>query len=435
MTPKQIAICELISDDHTIEAGYGGSARSGKTQIESVIIIFESFCYPGIAWGLCRKELVILKKTVLITFQRQLSFYGITDKDYTFDGELNMYNFNMGSAVFLINTEFKPSDNLNTRFGSFELTRVAIDESNEANVTVVHKLFERTGWRCNDKYGLKRKVLECFNPAKNHVYTRYYKPYRDKKESDQRRFVPALPSDNPNPAVKEWIDDLLKSDTDKTTIQRQVYGNFEYDDDPSALVDYDAICDMFTNSHVQPGAKKISSDLAMQGRDRFLAVYWSGLIGSFELDKEKADGKSIETDLTKLKTDKGVPNSKMIADADGLGNYLSGYIQSMVEFRGGSRAKDPDKYDNLKSECAWTLAKAINDRSVLILCTEAQQEKIKEELSICLKRANLDSDTQKRKLISKEVMKQLLGRSPDYLDVLLMGMYEGKKERKGQSAL
>lgn len=435
MTPKQIELCHLLADDHTIEIGYGGSARSGKTIIESTVIIFDSFCYPGIGWGLGRKELVILKKTVLMTFHRQLDFYGITDKDYRFDGELNIFTFTNGSEVFLINTDFKPSDNLNTRFGSFELTRCAVDESNETAKSVIEKLFERIGWRKNDTYGLKRKLLECFNPAKNHVYTRYYKPYRDKKETKQKRFIPALPTDNPNPVVKEWIDDMLASETDKTTIQRQVYGNFEYDDDPSALVDYDALCDMFTNTHVQPGKKKISSDLAMQGRDRFLAIYWEGLIGKLEIDKEKADGKEIETDLTELKNTRGVGNTAILADADGLGNYLSSYIKNISEFRGGARPQDPQKYDNLKSECAWQLAEAINKRQIYIICTEAQQERIKEEVSICLKRANLDGDTQKRKLISKEDMKKLLGHSPDYLDVLLMGMWQGKREKKGMKAL
>jgi hypothetical protein len=436
-TQKQIELLKYLSDESTTYIGYGGSARSGKTIIEATAMIFECFIYPGIAWGLARKELTILKKTAVLTLHKQFQFYGVEEKkDYSFSDKYSHFTFKNDSQIFLIDSAFKPSDPLNTRFGGFELTRCAIDESNETHASVIEKLFERTGWRLNDKYNLKRKVLETFNPAKNHIYTRYYKPYRDKNESDHKRFIPALPGDNPHPSVQEWIEDMLKT-ADKITIERQINGNFDYDDDPSTLVDYDALTDMFTNTHVEPGTKRISSDLAMQGRDKFIAVYWNGYIGSIEIDKDKSSGKEIEKDLKRLKTLKGVGNSKIIADADGIGNYLESYINNIYEFRGGDRKnmKEPETYFNLKSELAWTLAEKINKREIYILCNEKQKELIMEEVSTCLKRLNVDDDTKKKRLIPKDLMKQLIGRSPDYLDVLIMGMSEGKKTRTGQRSL
>jgi hypothetical protein len=437
MTPKQVQACQLISDNSTTYIGYGGSARSGKTIIEVTSIIFECFIYPDIAWGLARKELTVLKKTAVITLHNQFKFYGIKERsDFRYSDKYSHYTFINGSQIFLIDSMFKPSDPLNTRFGGFELTRCSIDESNETHKSVVEKLFERTGWRNNDKYNLKRKVLETFNPAKNHIYTRYYKPYRDKKEDDYKKFIPALPGDNPNPAVKEWVDDMIKT-ADKITIQRQIYGNFDYDDDPSSLIDYDALTDVFYNTHVEGGMKRISSDLAMQGRDRFIGVYWNGYIGTLEIDKEKASGKDIEKDLKELKNKRAVGNSRIIADADGLGNYLESYINNIYEFRGGSRKdmKEPDSYFNLKSELAWNLAEKINKRELYIICNDQQKERIIEEVSMCLKRMNVDGDTKKKRLIPKEEMKKILGRSPDYLDVLIMGMSQGKKTVKGQRAL
>ena len=58
-TNKQIRALELLNDDTTTNVGYGGSARSGKTLIESVAIILDCLAYPGIAWGLGRKELTV----------------------------------------------------------------------------------------------------------------------------------------------------------------------------------------------------------------------------------------------------------------------------------------------------------------------------------------------------------------------------------------
>lgn len=438
MTDKQVKVFELLNDNTTTHIGYGGSARSGKSIIESTGMIFDCFAYSDIAWGLARKELTTLKRTVLLTLLKQLDFYGIKDyktnkkaeHTYNYNHELNKITFNNKSDIFLIDTFYKPSDPLNTRFGGFELTRSAIDQSEETDLTVVNKLFERTGWRNNDKYGLKRKQFECFNPAKNHVYSRYFIPHRDNIEPDYKRFIPALPKDNPNPSIKEWIEDVMKTG-DQVTIQRQIYGNFEYDDDPSALCDYDAICDMFTNTHVNGGLKSISADLAMQGRDRFVAGSWDGMKCKVAIDKAKADGKSIEKDLTELKNRTATPNSRIVADSDGLGAYLESYMNNIITFHGGSKPNNNVDYYNLKSECGFKLAEMIQERKIFVECTDQQRETIKVEIGICLKRENLDNDEGKKRLITKDKMKKNLGHSPDYLDMLLMGMYFLiKSERK-----
>lgn len=427
MTDKQIRALGLLNDDNTTHVGYGGSARSGKSIIECSAIIFDCYAYSDIAWGLARKELTTLKRTVLITLFNQLAFYGFVavlgtvkkENEYNYNQQLNKISFFNKSDIFLIDSMYKPSDPLNTRFGGFELTKCAIDESNETVISVVNKLFERTGWRNNDTYKIKRKLFECFNPDKNHVYSRYYMPYRDKSEPDYKKFIPALPSDNPNPAVKEWVDDIIRTG-DTATIERQIHGNFDYDDDPSKLCDYDAICDMFTNDHVLPGMRTISADLAMQGRDKFIAGYWSGFICNVAIDMAKSSGREIEIALKELKTINGVGNSNIVADSDGLGAYLESYIKNIKTFHGGKPAINKKEYDIIKSECGFKLAEFINKRAIKIICSPQQEENIKKELSICLKRDNVDLD--KKKLIKKDKMKELLGYSPDYLDMLLMNM-------------
>ena len=419
-TIKQVQALELLNDDTTTMVGYGGSARSGKSLIECTAILFDCLAFPGIAWGLARKELTTLKRTVLLTLFKQFEFYGIEDNDYNYNQQLNRVDLFNESTVFLIDTAFKPSDPLNTRFGGFELTRCAIDESNETNRDVIIKLYERTGWRKNDDFGLKRKMFECFNPAKNHVYKRYYKPFKDQNEPDFKKFIPALPSDNPHPSVQEWVDDIIKTG-DTITIMRQVHGNFEYDDDPSALCEYDAICDLFTNQHVPGGKGYISADLAMKGRDKFIAGAWSGLTCNVAIDMNKSTAKEIELKLLELKTANRIGNSCIVADSDGLGAYLEAYIRNIKAFHGGSTAKDRKTYGNKKDECGFKLAELINKRMIKINCSPEQEELIKEELSICLKSDNVDAT--KKRLIKKDQQKELLGRSPDYMDMLIMRMY------------
>ena len=80
------------------------------------------------------------------------------------------------------------------------------------------------------------------------------------------------------------------------------------------------------------------------------------------------------------------------------------------------------EFDNLKSECSFKLAEMINSRLIRIVCTEAQKERIIEELGV-LKQDHIDADTRKKGIISKEKMKEILGHSPDYLDMLIMAMF------------
>jgi len=54
-----------------------------------------------------------------------------------------------------------------------------------------------------------------------------------------------------------------------------------------------------------------------------------------------------------------------------------------------------------------------------------------------LKAKDIDADEKRKQIIKKEDMKILLGRSPDYLDMLLMGMifYKGTQKSNLKSQL
>jgi len=39
-------------------------------------------------------------------------------------------------------------------------------------------------------------TFETFNPDKGHVYSRFYQPYKKGEESERRKFIPALLTDN-----------------------------------------------------------------------------------------------------------------------------------------------------------------------------------------------------------------------------------------------
>jgi hypothetical protein len=328
--------------------------------------------------------------------------------------------FDDGSEIIFLDLTFYPKkDPMYERLGSKEFTGGWIEEAGEVNFKAFDVLKSRIGRHMNDVYELTPKMLITCNPKKNWLYTEFYKLWRRRELSAPYCFIDALATDNPFlPA--EYIQ-TLREISDKTTRERLLHGNWEYDDDPSALCDFDAIADVFTNTAKPSSKKGISADLAMQGRDRFIAGYWEGYKVLIRIDKEKATGRSIESDLRKLMAEYGVGRSQTVADSDGLGAYLESYLNGIKTFHGGSRPIN-NIYASSKDECAYKLAEVINNRELQIVCTEEQKQRLLEELPMLIC-ANVDDDRGKKRIISKEVMKERLRRSPDGLDMLIIGMY------------
>lgn len=417
---KQEQAMKALQSDLITELLYGGGARGGKSWFGNTWELFNRLSMPESHGLIAREEYSKLKDTTLRTFFKVCSYYGLRrDIDYKATGIPVTIEFPNDSTIFFREIKYIPNDPEFDRLGSYDLTDLFLDEAQQIHWKARSILRGRLSVLDGKGWKVKPKMFYSCNPAKNWISSDFVKPQEQGIISSDKIFIKSLATDNPW-VGEDYIENLKKAD--KVTRERLLYGNFDYDDDPSAMCDYDVICDLFTNTHVKKGQKSISADLAMQGRDRFIAGSFNGLRVKIKINKPKSTGKSIELDLKELKDNDGVGNSRIVADSDGLGAYLESYIKNIVTFHGGARAKDREYY-NLKSECAFKLAEVINNREMLIECTKEEEELIKEEIAYCLKRDNIDDDIIKYRLISKDKMKQALGHSPDFLDMLIMGMY------------
>jgi hypothetical protein len=85
-----------------------------------------------------------------------------------------------------------------------------------------------------------------------------------------------LPEDNKMlpPGYLENLHRTLKGNQK----QRLLFGNWEYDDDPDALITYDRILDLFTNTQVKTKTtqKYITADVARMGSDLAVILVWHG---------------------------------------------------------------------------------------------------------------------------------------------------------------
>lgn len=435
LTIRQTQAIEYLEDSATNNVLFGGAAGGGKSVFGCYWIAKSCIKYPKTRWLIGRTVLKTLKETTLKSFFEVCTFINAKEgRDYTYNQQTNAINWSNGSEILLKDLYDKPSDVNLDSFGSLEITGAFIDECSQVTKRVKDVIASRIRYRL-DEYGLIPKMLLTCNPSKNWVYSEYYKPHTLGSLETYKKFVPALASDNPY-ISKHYAGQLEK--LDETQKQRLLYGNFEFDDDPNALTDFDAITDCFDNSHIGGGMKYITADIATRGSDEAVIGVWDGWI----LDSYKviplANAKEIEYSIRELKAKYNVPNSKICYDSDGVGDYLGSYIQGakgfinaaipLEELVNGQMVKP--NYRFLKTQCEFKLAEKINNREIWLrgVNSYAEREKFEQELSQ-LKQKNNGKDG-KLETLGKDEIKKSLSRSPDRLDMLKMRVYFDLTESK-----
>ena len=224
-------------------------------------------------------------------------------------------------------------------------------------------------------------------------------------------------------AVNEGIlseGEILQAQKDlPIKIFKQLYLAEEQESEDQ-LCAFDAINSMWTNTHVEKGARYISADVALHGSDKFVIIVWEGMRVIDYTEIDKCDAKQVEALLrSKAETFK-VMQSNIVYDADGLGSFLRGYLSLAKPFNNGAKPLKGINYKNLKSECGYELAKYVNEGRIFFDC-ELKKEDIISEFE-CLQSYKLDDDG-KIQLLPKAKVKELIGHSPDRLDAFMMRMY------------
>ena len=303
---KQRLAYNYLRDGSTKFLCYGGAGGGGKSWLGCEWLMQCCYFLPGTRWFAGRNNLKDSRASISVTFGKVAQWHGFTGYRLTNDG----IEFDNGSEIIFLDLTYYPvKDPLYERFGSLEFTGGWIEEGGQVNGLAFSVLQTRIGRHLNDKYGIPGKILITCNPKKNWLYDLFYKPWKEGTLEDGYAFVQALVQDNPF-ATEDYIE-TLRNTNDKVTKERLYFGNWEYDDDPAVLCDYDAICDLFTNEHVKPsGVSSGSADLAMKGRDRFVAGHWKGNVCYIKLDQGYSTGKSIETDLKRMMIECSIPRGK-----------------------------------------------------------------------------------------------------------------------------
>tara|TARA_R110000822_G_scaffold30674_1_gene89231 strand:- start:34 stop:951 length:918 start_codon:yes stop_codon:yes gene_type:complete len=271
--------------------------------------------------------------------------------------------------------------------------------------------------------GLIPKLAGTCNPAKNWTYKKFYKPDKNGTLPAHRKFIQALPTDNPH-LPQSYLDTLLS--LDKNSKERLYYGNWEYDDDPSALIDIDSITDYFKPNHIKrSGRMRMTIDVARKGKDNTVFRVWDGWLCVFRYSIDKSDLVYVVKKAKEFQLKYGVSNSNTVADEDGVGGGVVDFL-GCKGFVNNSSPIDvngiKENFNNLKTQCSYHIAKMIVKREIGELCDNQDIADIVSEEMEQVKQKDIDKDG-KIMLVGKDVVKMNIGRSPDEWDSIMMVYY------------
>lgn len=447
--PKQLLASQYWIDDITEEILYGGGKGGGKSYLGVSLIFGDALIYPETHYFIARQELTDLRKFTIPTIHEVFKNWGLKIDDYaTFNGQDNVFTLYNGSKVYLLPCKEIPSDPMYERFGSMQMTRGMIEEGGEVAEQAKANLWLSIGRWKNGEFNLKKKLLITANPKKGWMKRDFVDPYFKGYMAPTRKFVQALASENPY-LPQDYVKSLAEI-KDVVTRQRLAEGNWDYDEDKDSLISFDALTDTFTNTITKDGKKYLIVDVARLGQDSTVMAFWDGL----ELYKvEQFHKQDTAVTVQKIKdfaSIERIPFSNILIDSDGIGGGVVDHLFGVKPFVANStplpttaqvRMKQSKivtdltpktNFSNLKAQCAFKLAELINEHKIAFK-TPDYRDVIMEELTSLLRQKDVDSDG-KLKIIPKEDVKAVLGRSPDIGDTLIYrAWFELVKEANDES--
>jgi hypothetical protein len=410
------ALSYLAIDNECRQLLYGGSAGSGKSFLGCDWQIKRRLKYPGTRGLIGRAELKKLRLSTLATFFELCTKYNlIAGKHFTYNGQDHVINWYNGSQIILMDLADMPSDPDFGRFGSLEITDYFVDEASEVTEKCINILNSRVRYKLiNDN---PKGLLTC-NPHKGWLYREFFDAQRNGSIRKDRRFIQALPTDNPH-ISPVYIESLqMLPDIDR---KRLLEGDWDYDETKDRLYEYDDLLRCFRPSTTL-GDKFITADIARMGDDRTVIIVWNNLHAEkFVVLKHKPINEVVDT-INELIKNHFVRLSNVLVDEDGIGGGAKDYLHCKG-FLNGSKAVR-DNYMNLKCDCYFKLGELISSNAITFEGT--YKDTIVKELEM-IRREKIDSDG-KLRVTNKEDLKKRHGISPDFADAIMMrAFYELKK--------
>lgn len=213
---------------------------------------------------------------------------------------------------------------------------------------------------------------------------------------------------------------------DEATRLQLLEGNWKIKIDGSELIHFVKMKDTFTNSFVKGGKKYITADIALKGSDLLVIAYWEGFRLLDITVMEKSKGNQVIDAIKEMALKWKVPQSQILYDDDGVGQFVDGFIQNANAFKNAGKPFNDENYKYLRDQLYFKMADRINNDGYYVaenvLNKVVKGKKVSDWLMDerrAIKQAKPDHDG-KLTVIPKQERINLIGHSTDFMDVWMM---------------
>lgn len=417
---KQDDAFELLTDRQTRFVCFGGGSRGGKSWLGWFWLVSSCMEYPGTRWFCGREELKRLRNTTLRTFFKLCSYYQIPHELYTYNRQDHFIEFANGSRIDLLELKYYPSDPMFQRLGSSEYTGGWVEEAGEIEFDAFDILKSRVGQHLNGDYELTPgKILITCNPEKNWLYFNFYLPWKKDTLPEGYAFIQSLYDDNKyrEPGTDEQLGSLMN----EAQRQRLKFGNWEYADDPDALITHADLLQLKAVD-IQKGTGYCGADIARYGSDSTTFAKFNGnYLEKIKTINQKDTAQVADALAAFLATEAILPDHCGI-DTVGLGagtfdamKKKGKTCREVISGAKPTRQMDSFTFKNLRSQMWWQFREDVKNQKI---CIDSEDEELRSDLTAPRYKIVGEKMIQ---VEAKSDIKQRLGRSPDKGDAVVYG--------------
>lgn len=397
---------------HSCRAKYllfGGAMGGGKSWWLCAEAIRQAMKFPGNRVVILRKELSVLRRTTLVSFlsicpPQIIKHFNQTSLEITF---IN------GSVLTFLDANIS-KDPLLQKIKGLEIGWFGIDEANEISIEVYQLLKTRLRWvlQSGKKPDYEGRLTS--NPE-----ACWLLPVFVQSLNINECYIQSLTTDNYD-VDSEYVQNLKEAFKDSPNLLRKyLYADWSLVDTINQLIPSEAILNakesIFCNGFISMGV-----DVARYGDDRTVfTILNSGNIEKIESYSQTAITE-VATRTIQLINDYSINPRNVGIDSIGIGagvvDNLKALNYEVVEIQSG--AKPQELYSegvfrpfNLRSQMYYELRNEfINER-----IGNLTDERLRLELQAIKYEIYADKTL---KVVSKDTIKKLLGKSPDFADSL-----------------
>jgi len=383
---------------------YGGAMGGGKTWALCAEAIALSCDYPGNRGYICRHTFKSFKKTTLLVLDKMLQDANLIERHHQSD---NYYQLHNGSFLYYggLGDDLRAIDKLK----SMELGWFAIDEASETTESYFLMLCSRLRLQ---RSGIKYFGIMGTNPDPGWLKHRFI----DQK-LDNHIFIPALPRDNPG-LPKDYVKQLEEV-FPKEWQQRFIEGDWAAFEGASNVFPYQAILNAF-EATLEPGEPvEIGVDVARYGNNESVLILRQGGKVTILDTISKSDLMYVAGKIIQRKNE--FNSSEIKVDADGMGSGVVDRLEEqnikIMEIHGGGKARDSERFANMKAEIHWGFRERLINGEVDL----PDDMKLKAQLTSIEYKIKSSGQLE---IISKEEMKKKEIESPDRAEAVIYAFAE-----------